>query len=107
MPVTHCVRHGLVRALAAGHDRADRRPVVLLPGLAGPTFPPPLRGLGRLSGALLRDLVHESPAALPGTVPYYFRAGPRRLLRFVKSAQRDAPERAIPLTRCPVQVLRG
>jgi pimeloyl-ACP methyl ester carboxylesterase len=37
--------------------------------LAGPTFPPPLRRLGRPSVALLRDLVHESPAALPGTVP--------------------------------------
>lgn len=176
MLVTHRVRHGLVRALAAGADRTDRNPVVLLPGLgapgylvdtlhgcaasaptflldvpgfgagpmacepelgalvdvvtewlsdvldqpatlfghstaaqvamtvaarrpelvgalvlAGPTFPPPLRHLGRLSVALLRDLVHESPAALPGTVPYYLRAGPRRLLRFVKSAQQDEP----------------
>ncbi len=190
--MTHRVGRGRVRALAAGTDRPDRRPVVLLPGLgapgylvdtlhgcaastasflldvpgfgseslacepeldatievvtqwlgdvldeptvlfghstaaqvalavaarrpelvgalvlAGPTFPPPLRRLGRLSGALLRDLVHESPAALPGTVPYYLRAGPRRLLRFVKSAQRDEPERVMPLVRCPVRVVRG
>jgi pimeloyl-ACP methyl ester carboxylesterase len=190
--VTHGVRHGLVRALAAGTGRPDRKPVVLLPGLgapgylvdtlhgcaastasflldvpgfgagpmacepelgalvdvvtewlsdvldqpatlfghstaaqvamtvaarrpelvgalvlAGPTFPPPLRHLGRLSVALLRDLVHESPAALPGTVPYYLRAGPRRLLRFIESAQQDEPERVMPFVRCPVQVLRG
>ncbi|MEV7040725.1 alpha/beta hydrolase [Amycolatopsis sp. NPDC051061] len=192
MLVTRRVRHGLVRALAAGTDRTDRKPVVLLPGLgapgylvdtlhgcaasaasflldvpgfgagpmacepelgalvdvvtgwlsdvldrpatlfghstaaqvamtvaarrpelvgalvlAGPTFPPPLRHLGRLSVALLRDLVHESPAALPGTVPYYLRAGPRRLLRLIESAQQDEPERVMPFVRCPVLVLRG
>jgi pimeloyl-ACP methyl ester carboxylesterase len=75
--------------------------------LAGPTFPPPLRRLGRLSAAMLRDLVHESPAAVPGTIPYYLRAGPRRVLRMIRSAQRDEPERRMPLLRCPVLVVRG
>ncbi|SFW70595.1 Pimeloyl-ACP methyl ester carboxylesterase [Amycolatopsis australiensis] len=75
--------------------------------LAGPTFPPRLRRLGPLALAFLRDVVHESPAALPGTVPAYLRAGPARLLRFIRSAQRDEPERLMPQVRCPVRVVRG
>ncbi|MEV7099113.1 alpha/beta hydrolase [Amycolatopsis sp. NPDC051045] len=87
---------------------AVRRPdLVQALVLAGPTFPPALRRLGPLSAAFLADLVHESPSALPGTVPHYLRAGPRRLLRMIRSAQRDAPERAMPLLRCPVLVVRG
>ncbi len=75
--------------------------------LAGPTFPPELRRLGPLAAAFLADVVHESPSALPGTVPHYIRAGPRRLLRMIRSAQHDAPERAMPLLTCPVLVVRG
>ncbi|OXM68895.1 alpha/beta fold hydrolase [Amycolatopsis vastitatis] len=87
---------------------AARRPdLVRALVLAGPTFPPELRRLDRLSAAFLADLVHESPSALPGTVPHYLRAGPRRLMRMIRSAQRDEPERAMPLLRCPVLVVRG
>ncbi|KDN22501.1 alpha/beta fold hydrolase [Amycolatopsis rifamycinica] len=87
---------------------AVRRPdLVRALVLAGPTFPPELRRLGPLAAAFLADVVHESPSALPGTVPHYLRAGPRRLLRMIRSAQRDAPERAMPLLRCPVLVVRG
>ncbi|WP_103348930.1 alpha/beta fold hydrolase [Amycolatopsis sp. CA-128772] len=75
--------------------------------LAGPTFPPELRTFGRLAAAFLADVVHESPSALPGTVPHYLRAGPRRLLRMIRSAQRDEPELRTARLRCPVLVVRG
>jgi pimeloyl-ACP methyl ester carboxylesterase len=83
--------------------RPSGSPLRTFDGRAGPR----LRTLGRLSAAVLRDLCHESPAALPGTVPYYLRAGPRRLLQFVRSAQRHELERVMPLVRCPVRVVRG
>ncbi|MEU0531184.1 alpha/beta fold hydrolase [Amycolatopsis tolypomycina] len=96
---------GRIRALSAGTERPGRPPVVLLPDLGAPGYlADTLHGC---AAAFLADVVHESPSAVPGTVPHYLRAGPRRLLRMIRSAQRDAPERAMPLPTCPVLVMRG
>ncbi|MFE6409842.1 alpha/beta fold hydrolase [Streptomyces sp. NPDC057837] len=75
--------------------------------LLSPTFPPHLRRMRPLLGALARTAVHEAPDAVPAVLPSYLAAGPRRLLTCVRSAQRDAPEDALPSVACPVTVVAG
>jgi pimeloyl-ACP methyl ester carboxylesterase len=75
--------------------------------LAGPTVPPELRRLPALTLATVRDLWREPPGLVPATFPYYLRAGPGPLLRYVRSARRDEPERVVPRLTCPIQILRG
>jgi pimeloyl-ACP methyl ester carboxylesterase len=75
--------------------------------LTGPTFPPALRTLPAAGRALARTLTHESPGVVPTLLPYYWRAGPRALLRYIRSAQHDEPEQTIKSVDCPVTVLRG
>ncbi|CAL9567801.1 Putative aminoacrylate hydrolase RutD [Streptomyces sp. enrichment culture] len=91
-------------ALRVAADHPDRvRTLVLM----GPTFPPALRRASGLLRALPRTLVHESAGELGVTVPYYVRAGMRDLLRYVRSALHDSPERTISRVTCPTLVLRG
>lgn len=75
--------------------------------LLGPTFPPEQRFLRGLVRGFVCSVLREPPAVLPATVPYYLRAGPRALLRFVRSAQRDQPEQLISALRCPTMLARG
>jgi pimeloyl-ACP methyl ester carboxylesterase len=75
--------------------------------LLGPTFPPEQRVLSGLTRGFVRNFRHESPRLLPATVPCYLRGGPRAIARFVRSAQRDEPERVIGGVRCPVLLARG
>jgi pimeloyl-ACP methyl ester carboxylesterase len=88
--------------VAADHPERVRSLVLM-----GPTFPPELRRPSGLLGALPRTLAHESPGELAVTVPYYARGGTRDLLRYVRSALHDAPERVIGRVTCPTLVLRG
>lgn len=75
--------------------------------LMGPTFPPRLRTPRGLLVPYLRTTSHEPGGLLPVTLPYYLMGGPRDLARFVRSAQRDEPERHIAAVTCPVLVVRG
>jgi pimeloyl-ACP methyl ester carboxylesterase len=75
--------------------------------LLAPTFPPHLRRMRPLLGALARTAVHEAPGAVPTVLPTYLKAGPRRLLTCVRSAQADAPEDVLPSVTCPVTVVAG
>ncbi len=75
--------------------------------LMGPTFPPEQRRLPGLLRAYAANSRHEPPGLLPVTVPYYVRGGRRELTRFVRSAQRDEPERVIRDVRCPTLLVRG
>jgi pimeloyl-ACP methyl ester carboxylesterase len=91
-------------ALHAAVRRPERvRALVLL----APTFPPHLRRMGPLVTAFARTAVHESLSVVPAVLPSYLRAGPRRLMTCVRSAQRDAPEDVLPLVTCPVTVVAG
>ncbi|MGW0521698.1 alpha/beta fold hydrolase [Crossiella sp. NPDC003009] len=95
---------GAQAALRAAVDRPDRvRSLVLL----GPTFPPEQRRLPGLFRGYLRSSRHEPLGLLPVTAPYYLRGGPRRIARFVRSAQRDRPEQLITRVGCPVLLARG
>ncbi|WHT22175.1 alpha/beta fold hydrolase [Crossiella sp. CA-258035] len=95
---------GAQAALRAAVDRPDRvRSLALL----GPTFPPEQRRLPGLFRGYLRSSRHEPLGLLPVTVPYYLRGGPRRIARFVRSAQRDQPEQLITRLDCPVLLARG
>ncbi|CAL9340956.1 alpha/beta fold hydrolase [Streptomyces sp. enrichment culture] len=75
--------------------------------LLSPTFPPHLRRMPALLGALARTAVHEAPDVVPAVLPSYLKAGPRRLLNCVRSAQADAPEDVLPSVGCPVTVVAG
>jgi pimeloyl-ACP methyl ester carboxylesterase len=75
--------------------------------LAGPTLPPALRRLSALAAAFTRKSRYEPLGLILVTWPYYLRGGSRELLRYVRSAQRDEPERLIGAVSCPVLVLRG
>ncbi|MEV6962463.1 alpha/beta fold hydrolase [Streptomyces sp. NPDC051207] len=75
--------------------------------LLAPTFPRHLRRMGPLVGAFARTAVHESPGVVPTLLPSYVRAGPRRLLSCIRSAQTDAPEDVLPSVACPVVVMSG
>ncbi|MDT0386337.1 alpha/beta fold hydrolase [Streptomyces dubilierae] len=75
--------------------------------LLSPTFPPRLRRMRPLLGALARTVVHEAPDVVPTVLPSYLEAGPRRLLNCVRSAQADAPEDVLPSVACPVTVVAG
>ncbi|MDN3296369.1 alpha/beta hydrolase [Streptomyces ficellus] len=75
--------------------------------LMGPTFPPALRRTSPLLRALARTLPHESAGEVPAVAPYYARAGAGELVRYLRSAQRDEPERLVPRVTCPVWVVRG
>ncbi|WP_093796894.1 alpha/beta fold hydrolase [Streptomyces sp. Wb2n-11] len=88
--------------VAAGHPERVRSLVLM-----GPTFPPALRRVSGLFGALVRTLTHESVGELGVTVPYYIRGGVGELFRYVRSALHDAPERVIGRVACPTLILRG
>ncbi|MGC5039853.1 alpha/beta fold hydrolase [Streptomyces sp. DT190] len=75
--------------------------------LLSPTFPPHLRRMRPLLGTFLRTAVHEAPDVVPAVLPSYLRAGPRRLLNCLRSAQADAPEDVLPSVTCPVTVMAG
>lgn len=75
--------------------------------LAGPTFPHALRTPRALVRAFSRNSRYEPPGLIPVTWPYYLRGGPRPLMRYIRSAQRDEPEQLIGSIACPVTVLRG
>ncbi|AXB44476.1 alpha/beta fold hydrolase [Amycolatopsis albispora] len=90
-----------LRAAVAAPDRV--RALVLL----GPTMPPRLRTLPALIAAFVRNSRHEPAGEIPVTWPYYLRGGPRALLRYLRSAQRDEPERLIGEVACPILLVRG
>ncbi len=94
-------------AQAALHVAAAHPDRVSALVLLGPTFPPENRVLGGLARAFVRNSRHEPPGLLPATAPYYLRGGPSALTRFIRSAQRDEPERVITGVRCPVLLARG
>ncbi|MEV5440048.1 alpha/beta fold hydrolase [Streptomyces sp. NPDC052682] len=75
--------------------------------LLAPTFPPRLRRMRPLLAAFARTAVRESPGVVPAVLPSYLRAGPRRLLTCVRSAQADAPEEVVAAVGCPVTVAFG
>ncbi|MDO0925730.1 alpha/beta hydrolase [Streptomyces sp. TG1A-8] len=75
--------------------------------LLAPTFPPRLRRTGPLVSAFLRTAVRESPSVVPTVLPSYLKAGPRRLVNCIRSAQADAPEDLLPAVTCPVTVVAG
>lgn len=75
--------------------------------LLAPTFPPRLRRMRPLVGAFARTAVHEVPGVVPTVLPSYLKAGPRRLLRYIRSAQADAPEDVLSSVTCPVTVVAG
>ncbi|QFZ20197.1 alpha/beta fold hydrolase [Saccharothrix syringae] len=75
--------------------------------LMGPTFPPEQRRFPGLLRNYFRNSRREPPGLLPVTVPYYARGGPRELVRFVRSGQRDRPEQVITGVRCPTLLVRG
>jgi pimeloyl-ACP methyl ester carboxylesterase len=94
---------GAQAALRAALLEPDRVRALLL---GGPTFPPRLRTLPPLAAAVLRTLVHESPAELPAVAPDYARGG-RRLVDLLRTAMADRPEDAVGRVRVPVAVVRG
>ncbi|MGW0333233.1 alpha/beta fold hydrolase [Streptomyces sp. NPDC003011] len=75
--------------------------------LMAPTFPPRLRRMRPLVTAFVRTAVRESPSVVPAVLPSYLKAGPRRLVRCIRSAQADAPEDLMPAVTCPVTVVTG
>ncbi|MCR3752138.1 alpha/beta fold hydrolase [Lentzea californiensis] len=94
-------------AQAALHVAAAHPDRVGALALLGPTFPPEQRVLSGLARGFARNSRHEPPGLWRVTLPYYLRGGPRALTRFVRSAQRDEPERVITGVRCPVLLARG
>jgi pimeloyl-ACP methyl ester carboxylesterase len=75
--------------------------------LLAPTFPPALRRPLPLARAFARTAWWESPAVLPTLLPSYARAGVPRLVRYLRSAQADAPEDTLPTVTHPVTVAGG
>ncbi|MEU6807452.1 alpha/beta hydrolase [Streptomyces sp. NPDC046831] len=75
--------------------------------LLAPVFPPWLRRALPLAAAFARTAVHENPAVLPALLPHYAGAGVGRLVRYLRSAQADSPEDALPSVACPVLVAGG
>ncbi|MFI8194276.1 alpha/beta fold hydrolase [Streptomyces sp. NPDC085946] len=75
--------------------------------LLAPTFPPRLRRMPPLLAAFARTAVHESPGVVPAVLPSYLKAGPRRLLNCIRSAQADTPEEVVAEVACPVTVVAG
>lgn len=75
--------------------------------LLAPTFPPALRRPLPLATAFARTARWESPAVLPTLLPSYARAGAGRLVRYLRSAQADAPEETLRTVSCPVTVAGG
>ncbi|MFJ8150239.1 alpha/beta fold hydrolase [Streptomyces sp. NPDC096048] len=75
--------------------------------LLGLTFPSHLRHTGPLLRAATRTAVREPAGLLGAVVPDYFRAGPLRLIRYLKSALGDRPEETLPGLGCPVLLAAG
>ncbi|MFC8001982.1 alpha/beta fold hydrolase [Streptomyces olivaceus] len=75
--------------------------------MLAPTFPPPLRSARPLVVAFARTALHESPSVVPTLLPSYLKAGPRRLMNCVRSAQSDTPEDALPAVTCPTTIVAG
>lgn len=90
-----------LRVAARAPDRV--RALVLM----GPTFPPRQRRFSGLLRGFASSAVHEPPGLQPVTVPYYARGGAVEVARFLRSAQRDEPERTITGVRCPTLLVRG
>lgn len=74
--------------------------------LAGPTFEPGIRTLGRVVRRS-PTLVREAPGEVPAVLPSYLRSGGRPLLRFLLSALPDRPEDVISDVRVPLLVMTG
>ncbi len=74
--------------------------------LAGPTFDPAARTVGRLLRRAPRTLIHERPAELPAVLPSYLHGG-LGVLRFLLDALPDRPEERIGQVRVPVLVMTG
>jgi len=74
--------------------------------LAGPTFEPGTRTLGRV---LRRSptLVREAPGEVPAVLPSYLRSGGLPLLRLLLAAFPDRPEDVITDVRPPMLVMTG
>ncbi|GLZ27969.1 hypothetical protein Lesp02_01590 [Lentzea sp. NBRC 105346] len=94
-------------AQAALRVAAARPDLVGALALLGPTFPPEQRRMPALLRAYVRNSRHEPLGLQPAIVPYYLRGGPGELLRFIRSAQRDQPEKLITEIACPVLLARG
>jgi len=56
--------------------------------LAGPTFDPAVRALGRLAVRVARNLPHESPGELPAVLPHYLHSGVLPLARLLADGLR-------------------
>lgn len=101
----------------AGHSTGARvalHAAVRVPGRvralvlpAPPTFPPHLRRLRPLLGALTRTAARDDPGVVPALSPSYLKAGPRRLPNCIRSARADSPEEVLPAVTCPVTVVAG
>ncbi len=74
--------------------------------LAGPTFDPAARTVGRLLGRAAGTLIHERPAELPAVLPSYLHGGPG-VPRFLLNALPDRPEARIGQLKVPVLVMTG
>jgi pimeloyl-ACP methyl ester carboxylesterase len=74
--------------------------------LAGPTFDPAARTVGRLLGRAASTLIHERPAELPAVLPSYLHGGPG-VLRFLFHALPDRLEERAGQLRVPVLVMTG
>ncbi|MFT4158102.1 MAG: alpha/beta hydrolase [Microbacterium sp.] len=74
--------------------------------LAGPTVDSAARSIRAQGVCLLRDLIGESPLVLWRGAREYLRGGPH-LMRKMRATVVHEPEKAYPLIRCPVLVLRG
>jgi len=74
--------------------------------LAGPTFDPAARTVGRLLRRAVGTLVHERPAELPAVLPSYLHGGVG-VPRFLLDALPDRPEERIERLRVPLLVMTG
>ncbi len=75
--------------------------------LVGPTFDPRVRHWWRLLGATIATVAHEDPAELPKVLPAYLHSGGGPLLRFLRDALPDEPERAVRRLVPPVVTMTG
>jgi pimeloyl-ACP methyl ester carboxylesterase len=94
-------------AQAALHVAVHRPDRVRALALLGPTFPPEQRDLAGAARAAALTLPREPVGVVGATVPYYLRAGLPAMTRFVRSAQRDEPERLAARVNCPTLLARG
>lgn len=105
-------RRGVVLVGHSTGAQAALRTALLVPDrvaglvLAGPTFDPAARTVGRLLRRAAGTLIHERPAELPAVLPSYLHGGPG-VLRFLMDALPDRPEERIGQLRVPLLVMTG